>query len=89
VAVGKFAVPIPPVGGARRAKRQLSGSQQAHVAAWDLPSLDYLDEEQTIKYLHRSFPIRNISICFVFWFAIYFSIGSGDIKATVAASVIK
>ena len=55
MAVGKFAVPIPPVavGGARRPKRQLSGSQQPHVAAWDLPSLDYLDEEQAIKYLHR------------------------------------
>jgi len=24
-----------------------------HVAAWDLPSLDYLSEEQTMKYLRR------------------------------------
>ncbi len=54
VSVGKLAVPIPPVGGgARRPKRQLKAGDQAHVAAWDLPSLDYLDEEQTIKYLHR------------------------------------
>ena len=24
-----------------------------HVAAWDLPSLDYLSEEQTLKYLRK------------------------------------
>ena len=24
-----------------------------HVAAWDLPSLDYLSEEQTLKYLKK------------------------------------
>lgn len=28
-------------------------SRDAHVAAWDLPSLDYLSEEQTMKYLRR------------------------------------
>lgn len=26
---------------------------ETHVAAWDLPSLDYLSEEQTMKYLKR------------------------------------
>ncbi len=24
-----------------------------HIAAWDLPSLDYLSEEQTMKYLKK------------------------------------
>ena len=26
---------------------------ERHVAAWDLPSLDYLSEEQTLKYLRN------------------------------------
>lgn len=28
----------------------------SHVAAWDLPGLDYLSEEQTMKYLNRGQP---------------------------------
>ena len=35
-----------------------SGGEQeggeTHVAAWDLPSLDYLSEEQTMKYLKNA-----------------------------------
>ena len=34
-----------------------SGSEpegETHVAAWDLPSLDYLSEEQTMKYLKNA-----------------------------------
>ena len=27
---------------------------ETHVAAWDLPSLDYLSEEQTMKYLKNA-----------------------------------
>ena len=27
---------------------------QPHVAAWDAPSMDFLSEEQTLKYLNRS-----------------------------------
>ena len=27
---------------------------QPHVAAWDAPGMDFLSEEQTLKYLNRS-----------------------------------
>ncbi len=39
-------------------KAQNGGSNASHVAAWELPSLDYLSEEQTMKYLrtHHSSP---------------------------------
>ena len=30
-----------------------SNNMTKHVAAWDLPSLDYLSEEQTLKYLRH------------------------------------
>ena len=29
-------------------------ANQPHVAAWEAPGMDYLSEEQTLKYLNRS-----------------------------------
>ena len=29
-------------------------ANQPHVAAWDAPGMDFLSEEQTLKYINRS-----------------------------------
>ncbi len=45
-----------------RNSREVTDANGEHVAAWELPSLDYLSEEQTMKYLrthHHRTQIRD------------------------------